>query len=148
MPCCVQVQAISDLSHEVTGVRMYSFFKEEDEKWRKNHGLLGSVRHALTLWQRCGKPGHGARRGYIRSASDRNPRPVGCDPHSKVGCWTLSMAMLSGPNMSSVCMQVPPVVLPQEDALLTCRGSGLSEREEGAPRRRSCQQQLLGRAEH
>ncbi|CAL5228490.1 g11635 [Coccomyxa viridis] len=61
-----KVQAISDLSHEVTGVRMYSFFKEEDEKWRKNHGLLGSVRHALTLWQRCGKPGHGARRGYIR----------------------------------------------------------------------------------
>lgn len=70
-PClkCVQVQAISDLSHEVTGVRMYSFFKEEDEKWQKNHGPLGSVRHVLTMWQRCGKLGHGARRGYIRSAS-------------------------------------------------------------------------------
>ncbi len=116
----MQVQAISDLSHEVTGVRMYSFFKEEDEKWRKNHGLLGSVRHALTLWQRCGKPGHGARRGYIRSASDRRPRLVIGDPDTEVGWWALSMVLLSGPQLSSVCLQVPPVVLPQEDALLTC----------------------------
>ena len=65
------MQAISDLSHEVTGVRMYSFFKEEDDKWRKNHGPLGTVRHVLTMWQRCGKMGHGARRGYIRSASNK-----------------------------------------------------------------------------
>lgn len=67
------MQAISDLSHEVTGVRMYSFFKEQDEEWRKNHGPLGTVRHVLTMWQRCGKMGHGARRGYIRSASNKKP---------------------------------------------------------------------------
>lgn len=66
-----QVKAISDLSHEVTGVRMYSFFKEEDEKWQKNHGPLVSVKHALTMWQRCGKLGHGGRRAYIRSVSQQ-----------------------------------------------------------------------------
>ena len=75
----VQVQAISDLSHEVTGVRMYSFYREEDEKRRKTSGPLGSVRHALTLWQRCGGLGHGARRGYIRWASR-------CHRHSLAGC--------------------------------------------------------------
>ena len=61
-----QVQAISDLSHEVTGVRMYSFYKEEDEKRRKMRGPLSTAGSVLTMWQRCGKLGHGARRGYIR----------------------------------------------------------------------------------
>lgn len=63
-----QVQAISDLSHEVTGVRMYSFYKEEDEKRRKARGPLSTAGSVLTMWQRCGKFGHGARRGYIRQA--------------------------------------------------------------------------------
>ncbi|CAK0786003.1 hypothetical protein CVIRNUC_009216 [Coccomyxa viridis] len=61
-----KVQAISDLSHEVTGVRMYSFYKEEDEKRRKARGPLSTAGSVLTMWQRCGKFGHGARRGYIR----------------------------------------------------------------------------------
>ena len=63
-----QVQAIADLSHEVTGVRMFSFYKEEDEKRRKTRGPLGTAGSVLTMWQRCGKLGHGARRGYIRQA--------------------------------------------------------------------------------
>ena len=63
-----QVQAISDLSHEVTGVRMYSFYKEDDEKRRKTRGPLSTAGSLLTSWQRCGKLGHGARRGYIRQA--------------------------------------------------------------------------------
>lgn len=81
------MQAISDLSHEVTGVRMYSFYKEDDERSRKTRGPLGTVRHALTLWQRCGGLGHGARRGYIRWASC-------CHQHSLAGRWTSGCGQL------------------------------------------------------
>lgn len=52
------------LVREVTGARMYAFYKAPDQAQRQ--GLLARVRGFLTQWQYSGKPGHVFRRLYIR----------------------------------------------------------------------------------
>ena len=51
-----QVDAIVSLIREVTGARMYAFYKAPEQ----------AQRGFFTMWQYSGKPGHTLRRLYIR----------------------------------------------------------------------------------
>jgi hypothetical protein len=60
------VDAIVDLVQEVTGARLYAFYKDADAQRRKRRGVSGWVMGMLTMWQYSGKPGHILRRYFIR----------------------------------------------------------------------------------
>ena len=112
---------------------MYSFYKEEDEKRRKTRGPLSAAGSVLTMWQRCGKLGHGARRGYIRQAVAWHPCvahgqcasacSVGDERSCAVAILCSSSELGTCKADATECVQVPPVVLPQEDPLLPGRST-------------------------
>lgn len=60
------METIRALIHEVTGARMYAFYKEPEGSGSRKRGLFQRIVGLFTMWQYSGKPGHNLRRLYIR----------------------------------------------------------------------------------